>query len=66
MASVTFEDVRKEFNGQPVVRDFSLSIPDREFLVLVARRAAASRRPCACWRGWRRRQRAVFTSATVQ
>jgi multiple sugar transport system ATP-binding protein len=35
MAGVRFESVIKEYNGSPVVRDFSLDVPDREFLVLV-------------------------------
>src|SRR3954465_14510472 len=35
MAGVRFERVGKEYNGTPVVRDFSLDVPDREFLVLV-------------------------------
>ncbi|MPZ22075.1 MAG: sn-glycerol-3-phosphate ABC transporter ATP-binding protein UgpC [Dehalococcoidia bacterium] len=35
MASVTFDDVSKHFPGGTAVRDFSLEIADREFLVLV-------------------------------
>jgi multiple sugar transport system ATP-binding protein len=35
MAGVRFESVGKEYNGQAVVRDFTLDVPDREFLVLV-------------------------------
>jgi multiple sugar transport system ATP-binding protein len=35
MAGVRFEGVTKEYNGQRVVRDFDLEVPDREFLVLV-------------------------------
>jgi multiple sugar transport system ATP-binding protein len=35
VAGVRFEGVGKEYNGQAVVRDFTLDIPDREFLVLV-------------------------------
>lgn len=35
MAGVRFEGVGKEYSGQAVVRDFTLDIPDRQFLVLV-------------------------------
>jgi ABC-type sugar transport system ATPase subunit len=35
MASVTYENVSKIFDGTAAVRDFSLDIPDGEFIVLV-------------------------------
>jgi multiple sugar transport system ATP-binding protein len=35
MASVTYENVSKVFDGTAAVRDFSLDIPDGEFIVLV-------------------------------
>ena len=35
MASVTYDNVHKVFDGTPAVRDFSLEIPDGEFMVLV-------------------------------
>ncbi len=35
MASVTFDHVTKRFDSVVAVRDFTLEIPDREFLVLV-------------------------------
>jgi multiple sugar transport system ATP-binding protein len=35
MASVTYDNVHKFFEGTPAVRDFSLEIPDGEFMVLV-------------------------------
>jgi multiple sugar transport system ATP-binding protein len=35
MASVTYENVSKLFDGTAAVRDFSLDIPDEEFIVLV-------------------------------
>jgi multiple sugar transport system ATP-binding protein len=35
MASVTYDNVSKVFDGTPAVRDFSLEIPDSEFMVLV-------------------------------
>jgi multiple sugar transport system ATP-binding protein len=35
MAGVTFEHVRKAYGDQVVIPDFSLSVPDGEFLVLV-------------------------------
>src|SRR6185436_3864661 len=35
MAGVRFESVGKEYSGTPVVREFTLEVPDREFLVLV-------------------------------
>src|SRR5918995_2854769 len=35
MASVTYDNVSKVFDGTVAVRDFSLDIPDGEFIVLV-------------------------------
>ncbi len=35
MASVTFDHVTKRFDSAEAVNDFSLEIPDKEFLVLV-------------------------------
>src|SRR4051812_720073 len=35
MAGVRFESVGKDYNGTPAVREFTLDVPDREFLVLV-------------------------------
>src|SRR5437899_1354554 len=35
MAGVTFEHVSKVFDGQYAVRDLNLTVPDKEFLVLV-------------------------------
>ena len=35
MAGVRFEHVVKRFGGVPAVNDFTLDIPDKEFLVLV-------------------------------
>src|SRR5215216_7377230 len=35
MASVSFEHVTKQFDGAAAVKDFSLDVPESEFMVLV-------------------------------
>ena len=35
MANVTFEHVTKQFDGAAAVNDFSLDVPESEFMVLV-------------------------------
>jgi len=60
MASVTFDHVVKRYTADlTVVKDFNVDIKDKEFMVLVGRRVAASRPPCGCWRASSRSPRAA-------
>jgi len=47
MAEVVLTNLRKSYGAVVAVKDFSLHIADHEFVVLVGRPAAASRRRCA-------------------
>ena len=54
MASVSFEKVEKAYGTTKVIHGVGFDIHDGEFMVLVGRRAAASRRYSACWPGSKR------------
>jgi sn-glycerol 3-phosphate transport system permease protein len=51
MAELSFRDVKKSYAGLQVIHGVSTEVKDGEFVVIVGRRAAASRRCCAWWPG---------------
>ena len=52
MAAVSFRNVYKSFGTVKVIEGVSIDVADGEFVVIVGPSGWASRRCCACWRGW--------------
>lgn len=60
MAAVLTRDIVKKFGEVPAVNGISLTVPDGEFMVLLARRAVARPRSCALSVDLNNKRAAIF------
>lgn len=65
MAELRLEHIYKYYDQkEAAVDDFNLHIKDKEFIVFVGRRGAASRQHCGWLPGWRTLRRVISISVT--